>query len=255
MLFWQLQYRIYLENTKISSYSTNWTDQEKEALNKAVDLWREYSTNYLNKLYTNIHEKTTIIRIKPGDTQPVFEINTGERIVGIEVEGIYKLAVNENRLLLKTKWDNEDNWAIQVPIKDLFGYFFGEKRMRSLLGGTSGNTSHTYYPMPFLKNAVMELEFLDSPGSPSFDAELTFKIFYINKPKEENEGKFYTYWRREINSPEGQPYTIMPKVLGRGHYVGTILHCKGFRPGSTGYFEGDDVAIIDGKIRLTWYRE
>lgn len=250
MLFWQLQYRTYPENTKISSYSTNWTDQEKEALNKAVDLWREYDTNYINKLYKNIHEKTTIIRIKPGDTQPVFEINTGGRIVGIEVEGIDKLAVNENRLVLKAKWDKEDNWAIQASIKDLFGYFFGKKSMRSLLGGTSGNTSYIYYPMPFLKSALMELEFLDSPGSPSSDAELTLKIFYINKPKEENEGKFYTYWRREINPPEGQPYTIMPKVLGRGHYVGTILLCQGLRPGSTSYFEGDDVATIDGKIRL-----
>lgn len=250
MMFWQLQYRTYPAGTKVNTFSFNWTDEEKEALNKAVASWKQYGTNYLDQYYTGIMEKTSVVRIRPGETKPLFKMNTGGRIVGLEIDGIDKLPVSENKLVLKAKWDKEGEWAIQAPLKDLFGYFFGEKSMRSLFCGTSGSTSYLYYPMPFSKSAWMELEYLASPDVPSPGAELTIHVYYTRKPLEANEGKFYAHWRREIRPPEGQPYTIMPVISGKGHYAGTILNCQGFSPGSTGYFEGDDVATVDGKIRL-----
>ena len=39
-------------------------------------------------------------------------------------------------------------------------------------------------------------------------------------------------------------------IEGKGHFVGTILQAQGLEDGSTYYFEGDDQAFIDGKMKL-----
>ena len=103
--------------------------------------------------------------------------------------------------------------------------------------------------MPFSNSDRLELEYLDPDKNPA-DLNLRVRIFYSHRAQQKNEGKFYVHWRREIYPPDGQPYTIMPTYYGRGHYVGTILICQGLIPGYTNYFEGDDQAIIDGKLRL-----
>jgi hypothetical protein len=43
---------------------------------------------------------------------------------------------------------------------------------------------------------------------------------------------------------------LIANVKGRGHYIGTILQTQGLEEGSTYYFEGDDRAYIDGKLKL-----
>jgi Protein of unknown function (DUF2961) len=63
------------------------------------------------------------------------------------------------------------------------------------------------------------------------------------------EGKLYSTWRREIDPPLGKPYLLL-EARGRGHHVGTVLIAQGLTPGITGFFEGDDVATIDGEMRL-----
>ncbi len=250
MLFYQLQYRSYPEDQKVQSFTMKWDAEERSALMQAVDIWGSYGTNYLGKLYDNIQTKSELIRIRPGETKPVFTAKTGGRIIGLEMEGIERMDRTDNRLIIRAKWDNDRDWGINSPVKDLLGFFFGEKSMRSLLGGTAGNISYLYYPMPYKKGALMELEYLDAKGSPEKEIELLVRIFFTENPKQDSEGKFYAYWRREINPPEGIPYSIMPQYSGKGHFVGTILICQGLVPGSTGYFEGDDQATIDGKLRL-----
>ncbi len=248
MNFYQLQYRTYPEDTKIKTFSMDWGEREKEALYNAVRTWNKYGNNYLNDVYENLYTKDTTIELCSGETTKIFEMKKGGRIVGIEMDGINTLEKNDNGLVIKAKWDNENEWAINAPVKDFFGYFFGEKSMCSLLSGVSGNTSYTYYPMPFRHKAILELEYLkpekSSPGKHKFG----IKIYYTNKLKERTEGRFYTYWKREIPQ-DGEPYEFL-SVTGKGHYVGTIFRCQGLTAGSTGFFEGDDTAEVDGKLRI-----
>jgi hypothetical protein len=250
MLFYQLQYRSYPEKQQVKSFTMDWDAKETSALMQAVETWGSYGTNFLEKLYNDIKTKSELIRIRPGETKPVFTMEKGGRIIGLEMEGIDKLDRSDNLLVIRARWDDDRDWGINAPVKDLFGYFFGEKSMRSLLGGTAGNISYLYYPMPFKKSAQLELEYIDADGSPKEEIELLVRIFYMENPKQDNEGKLYAHWRRETNPTEGVPYSIMSQYFGKGHFVGTILICQGLVPGSTGYFEGDDQATIDGKLRL-----
>ncbi len=248
MHFYHLQYRTYPENTEITSFSLDWDEQEKEALRNVVRIWNNYGTNYLEDIYENIKTNEANININPGETKRIFEMTHGGRIIGIEMTGISKLDKNNNCLVLRAKWDNENEWAINVPVKDFFGYYFGEKSMRSILSGTSGSTSYTYYPMPFDHYGMVELEYLKTEESSG--KEIGIKFFYTERSRERNEGKFYAYWKREIEPPEGEPYEIMPMISGKGHYAGTILNCQGLIPGSTGFFEGDEQVTSDGKLRM-----
>lgn len=248
MNFYQLQYRTYPDDTKIKSFSMDWDDREKEALIHAVRIWNQAGSNYLKDLYENLHIKDIKVKLNPGKNIRIFELNRGGRIAGIEMTGIGSMNKNDNGLILKAKWDNENEWAIHAPVKDFFGYFFGERSMRSVLSGASGDTSYSYYPMPFADKAVLELEYL-APGKSSHDIQnLGIKIYYTRRVREKNEGKFYSFWKREIPQ-EGDPYEFL-SLTGKGHYVGTILRCQGMVPGSTGFFEGDDSTVVDGKLRI-----
>jgi hypothetical protein len=250
MLFYQLQYSSYDGKNQVKSFPEDWSEPEVQALNKAIESWCRDGPHFPDGLYEGIHIHDTILSILPGQTQRVFDMAGGGRIVGLEMTGISSLGANDNALLLKAKWDGEDEWAINAPIKDFFGFHFGEKSMRSLLMGTSGNTSYSWYPMPFSHEALLDLEYLSGSEKSTGELELGIRIYYSKKGKGRDEGKFYAYWKRERNPMEGEPYEILPRKKGKGHYVGTILNCQGLIPGRTGYFEGDDQATIDGRLSI-----
>ncbi len=248
MKFYQVQFRTYPEDTKIRTFSMVWDESKKETLFEAVRTWNMVGSNYLNDVYKKLYTKDTTVELSPGETIKIFEMDQGGRIAGIEMTGIGTMEKDDNRLILKAKWDHEKEWAINAPVKDFFGYFFGEKSMCSVLSGVSGNSSYVYYPMPFRHHAVLELEYLKSEKSTPKKHRLGIRIYYNNILQEKTEGKFYSFWKREVPR-DGEPYEIL-WVTGKGHYVGTILRCQGSNAGSTGFFEGDDRTDADGKLRI-----
>jgi len=205
MLFWQLHYRTYPEGTHIKTFSPDWDETEVAALNKTVGIWRKYGTNILDKSYKNFIIKTTEIRLNPGESMRVFNSRKGRRIIGIEIEGSDKLQKNDNRTILKAKWDNDNSWSLKAPLKDMFGYYFGKKGMRSLLAGSSGDISYLYYPMPFSHNALVEIELPGDDQTIWATVNLLVRVFYQERPRDENEGRFYAHWRRNIDLPTGEP--------------------------------------------------
>lgn len=250
MLFYQIQYRNYPPNSRVKTFSDNWTSEERDALQQAVDLWKGYGNNFLAGMYDNLRVEARTVRITSGQNLALLNLDKGGRVVGIEVEGLNRIDRDDNRLIIKIRWDGESEYAVASPIKDLFGFFFGKPAMRSLLAGTSGNRSYLYYPMPFSKSASITLEYLDDKNGSGNSADLTFRIYYTDESKKKGEGRFYAQWNRIANPPEGKPYPIMKDYRGKGHLVGTILACQGLVPGSTNFFEGDDQAVIDGNLSI-----
>src|SRR5208337_5660243 len=55
--------------------------------------------------------------------------------------------------------------------------------------------------------------------------------------------------RRENPTTIGKDYTYLD-VNGRGQLVGAMLQAQGFEPGETPFFEGNEIAYIDGKMAL-----
>lgn len=252
--FHQIQYRSYKGKVKAKSFSMDWTEEEKTALNKVSKAWYQIHA-YLPALKAkeNIKVIKKKVSIRPGETLPLAEINTGGRILAMTFGNATQLEGKNTDLVLRSKWDGESAYAINAPIASLFGYAFGKRSMQSMLMGTNIDTNYCYLPMPFDKKAVFELTYLKREGKPQLVIDFEASIYYTNEKRQpKKEGKLYAVWQRE-NPQKNVPYTIL-KQKGKGHHVGTILFCQSEEKGDvwfpTGFFEGDDVTTIDGEMRM-----
>ncbi len=251
MQFFQIQYR---EKSGLagSSFPQKLSKVEDQALSTVIGVWKKSGENILSLLSETTTNQKTIsqdIVMKPGEIKSVFSQSSGGRIVGIEITPKLHLNDQFKDLILRARWDKEAVAAINCPAADFFGYGFGKPSMQSMILGVRDGIHYCYIPMPFDKDANLELEFLKSPLNQSSEIAMNVKIYYNETKRSENEGKFYAEWKREKNVEMGKPYQILNKT-GRGHYVGTLLQSQGINPGMTLFFEGDDICTVDGQMRL-----
>ena len=253
MQFIQIQYSEVESGVVDKSFPQSFNAAEKSALQSVVNVWKDYGTNLLALNTSGNKEDLKIansdISLKPGETLPIFNMNTGGRIVGIEISPKVTLNGVFKDLILKAKWDDEKIPAIQSPMTDFFGYAFGKPSARSLLIGTRNDIHYSYFPMPFDKKAILELEYLRDESNTLNEIPVNVKIYYTETKRANDEGKFYAEWKREHNPEMGKPYEILRKS-GRGHHVGTFLQSQGLNSGMTIFFEGDDQCYVDGELRL-----
>jgi len=254
--FHQIQYRTYPKNRRVSSFSMNWSKDEKKAFEKLARKWSQLD-KYLQTKKQNSTEEVSvlekIVKISPGELVKISHIYNGGRIIGITFQNGSQLERDNTDLIFRIKWDDEDRYSINAPMTHFFGYAFGKRAMRSLLLGTKEEMNYCYLPMPFDDQAILELDYLVREDT--FQPPMSFqaKIYYTREKRNpRKEGKLYTAWRRE-KPEEGVPYTILNHE-GKGHYIGAILLCQGLETEdvsfTTAFFEGDDITSIDGEERL-----
>lgn len=246
ILFHQFQYRRLSSRYNVQTFNPNLSEQEKKRLQEIVTLWNKKAV-YVDDFYKSaIHFKQTSKTLMPGQSVTLANLKTGGRIVGIELTPAGAFENLDNPIDLKVTWDNEKSPAIYAPVADFFGFAFGSRSMKSLLAGVdSTNRAYCFIPMPFDKNATIELLYRRGAGQKKpikINAAISYQPIKRNP---QTEGKFYANWKRE-SPPLGQPYVFL-KGEGRGHYVGTILQSQGKTYTEfTEFFEGDDSTVIDG---------
>ncbi|APS40559.1 glycoside hydrolase family 172 protein [Salegentibacter sp. T436] len=244
--FYQIQYRTYPEEYEMEIFSGEISTEAKNELERLKRAW-----NNIADIESEI-DKTTDTILKPGENLTLAQFfDKGGRILGITLENAKAFEGVNKQVDIKITWDNEDKPAVYMPVADFFGYAFGEVSMQSLLLGSRNNINYCYYPMPFDNSAKIELIYRPSEKPKNDDPiQIKSEVWASKKMRNpEEEGKFYTYWNKNINAPLGEPHTFL-KGEGKGHYVGTILQTQGLEPGMTLFFEGDDVTTIDGEMRV-----
>jgi hypothetical protein len=155
-------------------------------------------------------------------------------------------AGKERDIVLNIYWDNNNKPAVSCPVGDFFGYSFGEPAVKSLFLGTSGGMNYVYLPMPFSQSARIELVNQRNSAEP---LTVQAEIDYALTGKRQDEGYFYAYWHRENPCTDGKPFTYL-NTAGNGHVIGVFLQAQGLNPGGTPFFEGDDIAILDGTMAI-----
>ncbi len=252
MQFIQIQYRQNTDQNSIVSFPKKFSEKDADALALAIKTWSSYGKAVIDLSQSDssgIKSKTSTIRLKSGEVTTLFKDNNGGRIIGFELIPQSDLSSGFKDLLLRATWDDEKVAAINCPLTDFFGYAFGKPSMQSMLIGVNDKLHYCYLPMPYEKNANLELVFLKNEQNVSKEISFKVKIYYNDVKKRTDEGRLYTKWRREIDPEHGKPYTIL-EAKGHGHYVGTILQAQGLNSGITLFFEGDDMCLIDGELRL-----
>ncbi len=197
---------------------------------------------------TRLETARTSGTLAPGRTLPLFESSGPGRIAGIRLAPASALAGKARDILIRAYWDDATEPAIVCPVGDFFGASFGEPAVESLLLGTvaSTDTDYIYFPMPFERSARLELVSERTSG-PAID--VTAEVTFAALGKAADEGRFYCRWNRENPTRSGVPFTYL-QAAGRGHVVGVILQAQGMEPGATEFFEGDDVAVVDGAVAI-----
>ena len=251
MQFFQIQY-CEMGKNQVSTFPEKFSQEEKDALELATKVWQQTGKNLIEILpdQKKIESVSQTVNIKAGETLPIFKLNKGGRIVGIEITPQIELNSHFKDLILRSRWDNEKVLAINSPLTDFFGYGFGKPAMRSLFDGVRADGTHyCYFPMPFENSAVLELQFLKNKLNETTMIPLQVTIYYTEEKLKNNEGRFYAEWHRNENPELGAPYQIL-SAKGRGHYVGTLLQSQGRVPGMTLFFEGDDECTVDGELTI-----
>lgn len=133
---------------------------------------------------------------------------------GAEVD--YELCRN---IILRCYWDGQDHPSVECPIGDFLGIAHGRRRAftSALMTNTNGAAMNSYLPMPFT-SARLTIE-----NDTSYEADLAFFIDYTLGDDVEEAGRLHAMFRRENPVQAGSDYAILPKVEGRGIFIGTVL--------------------------------
>jgi hypothetical protein len=242
--FYQINFALFDPATPVTTFDPQPTAAELDHRAKACALWSRAGADLSREAAppdAKIEVSRSSVSIAPGSTARVFEAGSGGRIVGLRFSPAGAMAGKTRDLLLKIAFDGEEP-AVLCPLGDFFGFAWGQPAMRSLLVGTAGETNYCYFPMPFDRNATVEV--VSERNAP---VELRAEVIHAAVPRAADEGKFYALWPRENPTKSGEPFTFI-ETEGRGHLVGVALQAQGFESGKTLFFEGDDQTTIDGEL-------
>lgn len=106
-----------------------------------------------------------------------------------------------------------------------------------------GRSFNSYVPMPFRKSGK-----IDIVNESSEFQMFYYQVDYTKVPKLDDDVMyFHAYWNRDTSTVKGVDYTILPKVTGRGRYMGTNIGMIG-NPDYQGtwFGEGEVKIYLDG---------
>ncbi len=143
-------------------------------------------------------------------------------------------------------WDNAKNPAVSAPLGDFFGVGLGLRRPfeNELFSDPEGRSFNCFIPMPFQKNAKIVLtnesdEILDL---------IFYDINYTISDKPNNDALyFHCYWNRQLKTVLGKDFEVLPKVEGKGRFLGTnigIIENPDYK--GTWWGEGEVKVYFDG---------
>ncbi len=147
-------------------------------------------------------------------------------------------------LLLRFRWDNEEDPSVYAPMGDFFGAGFAEyvHHYNAMHGMTSGGF-YCYWPMPFKDKAILEIE----NRSEHPVTHLYYNIQYHKTSISEDNLYFHCRYNRENPTEIDRNYTIL-QAKGRGHYAGCVLSMQSYDKGSLLMLQGDECIRVDDEV-------
>jgi len=147
-------------------------------------------------------------------------------------------------------WDNELKPAVSVPFGDFFSVGLGKTTMfeNALFASPEGRSFVCTIPMPFRKAAKIcitneskiRLNYL------FFDVD-----FSLTKEWNEDNLYFHAYWHRDPATQPGKDFEVLPKVIGKGRFLGTNIGVSAdLRYKNAWFGEGEVKMYIDGDKEL-----
>ena len=124
-------------------------------------------------------------------------------------------------LKLEMYWDGEIRPAVSVPLSDFFGVGLGRTTnfQSALFSNPEGRSFNCYIPMPFRKAAKIILT-NESKTAETLFYDINF-LRVLTHPS--NVLYFHSSWNRNNRTKLGEDFEILPKVTGKGRFLGCNL--------------------------------
>jgi len=119
-------------------------------------------------------------------------------------------------------WDDESKPAVSVPLGDFFGVGLGRLTafQNVFFASPEGRSFNCYIPMPFRKSAKIIVRNESGKGI----RKIFFDIDYsVMKTWNEDFLYFHAYWHRDTATLPGRDFDLLPKINGRGRYLGVNI--------------------------------
>jgi len=163
---------------------------------------------------------------------PFFPLAAGERKVIGEVRGhsgmirwIYVTVLDRSPkmwrgLRLDFYWDGASRPAVSAPLGDLFGLGLGQcVPFESVFNGSAeGKSFHLHVPMPFRKGFKAVVTNETDQVQKIFAYAIEFTLGDDIPPEA---CYFHAHWRRERLTTFQKDYEVLPRVEGRGRFLGS----------------------------------
>jgi hypothetical protein len=185
--------------------------------------------------------------LAPGRSTVIASLSGERAITALEARLLGSIpdpAAVLRELVLKIRWDGEENPSVWAPLGDYFGAAPGDNRYRSLPLGMTNRGYYSFWYMPFARQALVEVE---NDGERAVQVRFSITHAPLTRPIGKL-GRFHAKWHRDALLPTDPgraiDWTIL-KTSGRGRFVGTELHVWNPRGGWWG--EGDEKFFVDGE--------
>ena len=149
-------------------------------------------------------------------------------------------------LRLDIYWDGASTPAVSAPLGDFFLHGAGEMvpMETALFASPEGRSFVSYVPMPFRRNARVVI----TNESPRRVNLIFFDVDYRKVPSHGADMLyFHAWWSRERATALGRDFRILPRITGRGRFVGasvTVLTNPVYE--KTWWGEGEVKIALDG---------
>lgn len=184
--------------------------------------------------------------VAPGETQALFDVKGAGIINRMWMSGTIGVnSVQRRAVRIDMFWDGVAKPAVSAPIGDFFGIGLGlsAKFDNELFSSPEARSFNFTIPMPFRTSALITI----TNESPE-EVWIWYDINYLSMNKLPADAMyFHTYWNRNAATTLGEDYIILPRVEGRGRYIGTNIGVIGdsiYR--GTWFGEGEVKVFLDG---------
>jgi hypothetical protein len=188
--------------------------------------------------------------IAPGEAAGLADIQGAGILRRMWLSGTIPRNEEQRRLVrLEMYWDGAVKPAVAVPVGDFFGVGLVclVPFESALFSSPEARSYNCTIPMPYRTGAKVRLVNGSKPH-----ALVWYDINYTEGKRHVSDVLyFHAAWRRELKTELGQDFEILPRVRGRGRYLGANLGITGgpeYR--GTWLGEGEVKVYLDGDTTL-----
>jgi hypothetical protein len=190
------------------------------------------------------------IVVQPGETAVLADIQGAGVLHRMWLSGTIPRNEEQRRLVrLEMYWDGAPRPAVAAPIGDFFGVGLGllVPFESALFSSPEARSYNFTIPMPYQTGAKVLLV-----NESKAHALVWYDINYTEVERHETDILyFHAAWRREPRTELGKDFEILPRVRGRGRYLGANIGVIGgpeYR--GTWFGEGEVKIYLDGDTTL-----